>query len=106
MPWPVFHVSDQLGRCTFRSAQFLIHKGAQQVYDIDILPFVETADIVFLSCLSFVKDGIDGAGMIFHIEPVPYILSFTIDGSRLVVENIVDHQMDQRLGAMMRTRRI
>ena len=58
--------------------------------DIDILPFVEAADVIGVGNLTLMEDEVNGACVVFDVEPVAYILALTIDGERLAVPDIVD----------------
>ena len=71
--------------------------------DIDVLPFVETSDVVRLSHSSLVEDEVNGSCMILHIKPVADVLSLAINGQRLSVSDIVDEQGNEFLGELIRT---
>ena len=83
------------------AVQLSVHDAAQEVDDIDVLPFVEAADIVFLPYLAVVKDGVDGPGMVFDEEPVADVLAFAIDRKRFMMKDIVDHEGDQLFREMV-----
>ena len=50
----------------------------QYVDDVYVFPFVEAADVVSVGNLSFVENEIDGTSMVFYVQPVTYIFSFSI----------------------------
>lgn len=60
--------------------------------EVDVLPFIEASDVVGLGGATLVEDEVDGAGVILDIEPVTYILAFSIDRKRLSLAYIVDEQ--------------
>ena len=92
MPGTVLDKSDEAEALTFRMSEKSVYSLDHNLDEIDILPFVEAADIVGLSVLAFVENQVDGAGVILDIEPVTYILAFSIDRKRLSLAYIVDEQ--------------
>ena len=55
------------------------------------------ADVVDLSHPAIVENPINGLAVIFHIQPVPDILTCPVDGQRLVVQGVGNHQRNQLL---------
>ena len=80
MSQTVSHVCDEVEVGTFGAAQQAVHRLDDHLDDVNVLPLVEAADVVGLSHLAVVEDGVDGTGMVFHIEPVAHILTLAIDG--------------------------
>src|SRR5690606_30348708 len=72
-------------------------------HDVNILPLIKTSDVVRLPYLSFMENLIYGNGMVYHIEPVPYIFPFSVNWERLVVFNIVDTEWNQLLWKLVRS---
>ena len=71
--------------------------------DVDILPLVETADVVSVGNLSLVENKVYGTGMVFHEQPVAHILTLAIYGQRLAMADVVDKERYQFLRELIRT---
>ena len=95
MTFSVGDVSDQTHILVFRSSQKPVCGPYQDLDNVDVLPFVEAADIVCLRILSFVENQVDGSGMVLDIKPVTDILPFSVDRKRLPVTDIVDEKRYQ-----------
>src|SRR6516164_6073320 len=101
MPESVFDKLYQLCGFSGFSLQFFIHDVAQQMNQINILPLIESSDIIFLPRFSFVEDQVNGGRVIIHPKPIPDILSFTIDWQGPSVLDIIDHEWDKLFRKMM-----
>ena len=71
--------------------------------DVDILPFVESANVVRLGNLPVMENHIDGACMVFYEEPVAHILALAVNRERLLVADVVDEKRNQFFGELVRT---
>src|SRR5690554_292096 len=91
----VLHKGDEAGRITLRPVQLLIHHLAKQVNEVDVLPFVEAANVVGLAHFSLVKNHIDGCGMVLHIQPVANVVALAVNRNGLFVQDVVDGQGQQ-----------
>ena len=89
----VGYISDEIHILAFLSAEQSINGLDNHLDDIDVLPLVETADVVSLGNLTLVENHIDGTGMIHYIQPVAHILTLTIYRQWLAMTDIVDKQM-------------
>ena len=69
--------------------------------DIDVLPLVETTDVVGLGNHTLVEDEVDGTGVVLNEQPVAHVLALAIDGQRLAVADVVDEQRNQLLGELI-----
>ena len=49
------------------------------------------------------ENHVDGAGMVFHEEPVAHVLALAIDRKRLLVADVVDKKRDELFGELVRT---
>ena len=103
MAQAVCDVGDEVHVLAFHAAEELIHRLDDDLDDIDILPFVETADVVRLGNLSVMENHVDGAGMVFHEEPVAHVLALAVDRKRFLVADVVDEQRNQFFGELVRT---
>ena len=99
----VRHVGDEVHVLAFRTTQEPIHRLDDDLDDVDVLPFVEPADIVRLGNLSVMENHVDSAGMVFHEEPVAHILALAVNRKRFLVADIVDEQRNQLFGELVRT---
>ena len=87
MSFPVFHVGDQ----AFRLAQFF----ADQLHDVDVAHLIMSADVIDFSDASVMDHQINRFAVVFHIQPVTDVQTFSIDRKRFVVQTVCDHQRDQ-----------
>ena len=71
-------VGNEVEGVAFGVAEDLIYGFNHYLDEVDVLPFVEATDVVGLGYLAFVEDDVDGAGMVFYIEPVAYVLALAI----------------------------
>src|SRR5690606_31618927 len=90
MSGTILHEGDELFGCACWTVKLLIHLLTQFLDEIDILPLIESSDIVCFSIPSLMKDKVYRFGMINDVQPVPCIFAIAIDGKRLVVQNIVN----------------
>ena len=97
MTGTVCHVGDEVHILAFLSAEQAINGVDKHLDDVDVLPFVETTDIVGISNLSLMENQVDGTGMIDDIEPVANVLTLAIDRQRLTMADIIDEQRNQFL---------
>ena len=89
----VSYVSDEVHILAFLSAEQTVNGLDDHLDDVDVLPLVETADVVSLGNLTLVENHIDGTGMIYYIQPVAHILTLTIYWQWLAMTDVVDEQM-------------
>ena len=103
MAQAVRHVSDEVQVFAFGTAKELIDGLDDDLDDVDVLPFVETADVVRLGNLPVMENYVDSAGVVFHEEPVAHVLALAIDRKRLLVADVVDKKRDELFGELVRT---
>ena len=103
VPRTVGDVSDQVHVGTLGTAQQPIDSVDEHLDEVDILPLVETTDVVSLPYLSLMENQVDGTGMILHIEPVTNVLTFAIYWQGLTLTYIVDKQWNKLLRKLIRT---
>ena len=103
MAQAVGHVSDEVHVLAFRAPQELIDGLDDDLDDVDVLPFVEPADIVRLGNLPVMENHVDSAGVVFHEEPVAHVLALAVNRQRLLVADVVDEERDELLGELVRT---
>ena len=99
----VCYISDEVHILAFLSAEQTVNSLDNHLDDIDVLPLVETADVVSLGNLTLVENQIDGTGMIYYIQPVAHILTLTIYWQWLAMTDIVDKQRNQLLRELVWT---
>ncbi len=76
MAWAVPDMCDQIPVLadTFWFTRYqLFEQITEGVYHVDVLFFVVAADIVGLPHFAFSCHFVEGAGMVFHVEPVTYL---------------------------------
>ena len=99
----VGNVCDELVGVAFGIAQQTVDGLDDYLDDVDILPLVESSDIVCLGNFPVVKYGVDGACVIFDKQPVTHVLALAIDWKRLAMTNVVDEQRDELFGELVWT---
>ena len=93
VPLSVCYISNQIQVSTLRTTEQSINGLDNHLDDIDVLPLVETTDVVSLGNLTLVENHIDGTGMIYYIQPVAHILPLPIYWQWLAMTDVVDEQM-------------
>ena len=73
----VCYISNQIQVSTLRATEQSINSLDDHLDDIDILPLVETANVVSLGNLALMENHINGTGMIYYIQPVAHVLTLT-----------------------------
>ena len=71
--------------------------------DVDVLPFVETSNVIGFGDLASMENQVDGTGVVYHIEPVAHVLSLPVNGERFAMTYIVDEQGYQFFRELIRT---
>ena len=90
MPLAVGNISNQVHVLTLGSAQQAVYCLYYNFYYVDVLPLIETADVVCVGRLAIVEDEVNGTSVVLHIEPVAHVLALAIDRKRLLVTDVVD----------------
>ena len=103
MALAVGDVGDELFRSAFGIAEQTVNSLYEHADKIDVLPLVETADIVCLGRFSLMEDEVDGASVVLHVKPVADILSLAVDGKRFAVAYIVDEKGDELFRELIRS---
>ena len=103
MPLAVGHISNQVERIAFRVAEQPVYRTDDDFDDVNVLPFVEAADVVRLCHLALVEDYVDGTGVVDDVKPVAHIFPFAVDREGLAVADIVDEQRNQLFRELVRT---
>ena len=69
-----------------------VHRVDDHLYDVDVLPFVETSDVVGFGHSPAMKNQINRPRMVLDEEPVTHIFSLSVDRERPAVTYVVDEQ--------------
>jgi len=85
----VSDVCDEVHVLALLAAEQTVNGLDDNLDYVDVLPFVEAADVVCVGRLAFVEDEVDGAGVVFNIEPVTHVLALAVDWQRLLVADVV-----------------
>ena len=99
----VRHVGDEVHVLAFRAAEQPIDSLDDDLDDVDVLPFVEAADVVGFGNLPVMENHVDGAGVVFYEEPVAHVFALAVNRQRLLVADVVDEQRNQLFGELVRT---
>ena len=103
MTLSVCYISNQIQVSTLRATEQTVNSLDYHLDDIDVLPLVETADVVSLGNLTLVENHINGTGMLYYIQPVAHVLTLTIYRQWLAMTDIVDEQRNQLLWELVWT---
>ena len=98
----VRNVGDEAVRIAFGIAQDTVHGLDDDLDKVDVLPLVETADVVGLGHLALVEDEVDRPRVVLHIQPVAHVLALAVYRKGLAVADIVDEQGYQFLRELVR----
>ena len=99
----VSYVCDEIKIFTFLASEKAINGIYYDLDDVNVLPLVESTDVVGLSDSTVMEDGVNGTSMIHYIEPVAHVLALTIHRQRLAVADIVDEERNQLLRELVGT---
>src|SRR5574344_116746 len=97
MALTVGDMGDQIQVGTFGTAKQTVHSLDEDFDDVDVLPLVESADVVGVGDVALMEYQVDGTGMVNHIQPVTHVESLAIYWQRLTVTDIVDEQWNELL---------
>ena len=103
MSQTVGHVGDEVHVLAFRAAEQPVDSFDHDLDDVDVLPFVEAADVVRLGNLPVMENHVDSAGMVFHEEPVAHVLALAVNRKRLLMADVVNEERNQLFGELVRT---
>ena len=73
-------VGDEVEVFAFLATEETVHRVDEHVDNVNVFPFVETTDVVGLGHFALMEDEVDGACVVFHIEPIAHIFAFAVDG--------------------------
>ena len=66
MALAVGNVGYEVEVCAFGTTEKAVNSVDNDLNDVDVLPFVETTDVIGVSHLAFVENKVDGAGVVFY----------------------------------------
>lgn len=98
----VRYVGYQVHVFSFLASQQAVYRSDHYLDDVDVLPFVETADVVGFGHFSLMEDEVDGTGVVYHVQPVTHVLALTVYRQRLAVTDVVDEQRNQFFRELVR----
>ena len=82
---------------TLRTTKQTVNSPDQNLDQIYVLPFIESADVVRLGDLSIMENQVYGLGVVLDIEPVAHVLPLTVDRQRAALTDVIDEQRDKLL---------
>ena len=103
MPGAVGYVGDEVITRAGGVAQQAIYRGNDDADEVDVLPLIEPADVVGVPNLATVENGIDGAGVVFYVQPITDILALAVHGQGLAGADVVDEEGDELLRELVGT---
>ena len=103
MTLAVGHVGDEVHVLAFFSAEQAIHGLDYHLDDVDVLPLIETTDVVGLGDLAMVEYHVDGTSVILHIQPVAHVLTLAVHWQWLAMADVVDEERNQLLWELIWT---
>ena len=102
MALTVGNVCDEIHVLTFRSAEKPVNRPDQHPDDVDVLPLVESADVVRLGYFAFVENKVYSPRVVLHVKPVAHVLPLAVHRKRPAVPYVIDEQRDQLLRELIR----
>lgn len=93
MPRPVFDKGDE--------ALGFIHEPENSFHDVQVGVFVFGADVINLSRLSFLQNQVQGAAVVFDVNPVPDVLAVAVDGDGFTGQGVQDDGRDELLRVLV-----
>ena len=102
MAGTVGDIGDEAEVLAFPSSEKPVHGLDQELDDVDVLPLVETTDVVGLSDPSVMEYGVDGPCVVLDEQPVTHVLALTIDRKGFAVADVVDEQRYKLLRELVR----
>jgi len=94
-------VGDEVHVLVFLATQQTVYCADNYLDDINVLPFVETSDVVGFGYLTIMEDNINGTCMILYKQPVTYVLSLAVNREWLLVADVVDEERNQFFGELI-----
>ena len=95
-------VGNQVQVFAFGAAEQLIDGLDDDLDDVDVLPFVEAADVVSFSNFAVVENHVNRTGVVFDKEPVANVFALAVNRERLLVADVVDEQRNELFGELVR----
>ncbi len=95
-------IGDEIKVCAFRPSELTVNRLDDGLYDVNVFPLVESADVVCFGDCALVKNQLDCPCVILHIEPVADILALAIDRKWFAMADIVDKERNKLLGKLIR----
>ena len=74
-----------------------------EFHDVDVLHLIVSANVVNLSVASFTHHEVNSLAVVFHVEPVAYILSFSVNRELFSFQYVVDDKRNELLREVVRT---
>ncbi len=103
VPGAVCDVGDKVHVCTFRAAQEPVYGVNEHLDDVDVLPFVEAANVVGFGNLTLMENEVDCPGVVLNVEPVTDVLAFAVYRQGFPVTDVVDEKGYQLLRELVGT---
>ena len=101
MAQAVRDIGDQVHVLAFRAAKEPVNGLDDDLDDVDVLPFVEPADVVGFGNLPVMENHVDSAGMVFHEEPVAHVFALAVNRERFLVADVIDKERNQFFGELV-----
>src|SRR5216683_1687611 len=89
-------------RYVAKQAFWLAGQTQQAVGHSEILFHMRSADVVDLAHLSSFENRENSTTIVLYVQPVALLLAVAVDGKRLVIERVRDHQRKEFLGKLIR----
>ena len=85
----ICHICDKVKAVSIRITEDLVNSLDHYLDKVDVLPLVESTNVVSLIDLSFMENYVDCSCVVFNEKPVTYVLSLTIYRKRLTLSAII-----------------
>lgn len=98
----VGYVGNQVHVFTLLATQQTVYRVNHHLDDVNVLPLIETADVIGFCRLAVMENHVDSSRMIHYIQPVAYVFPLAVYRQRLTVTDVVDEQRNQLLRELIR----
>lgn len=95
-------VGNEVEILALGTPQQAVDRANEHFHDVDVSPLVETAYVVGLGNLALVENHIDGARVVFDVEPVAHVKALAVHGQRLAMTYIVDKERNEFFRKLVR----
>jgi len=72
------------------------------MHNINVFPFIKPAYIVSFPYFPFMKNEVNGTGMVYYVQPIAYVFAFAIHRKWFIIFDIVNTKRKQFFWKLVR----